>query len=133
MRDYARQQTASLLERLETAVNRAARSGDADSIHDIRVAMRRLSRCLRVFAPFYPDRSWKKMRRRIAALLTAAGAVRDCDIAIELARRSGAARGSGIVPALAAERRRAGRGLLLEIRRWKSRDYAGLWRRRLEL
>ncbi|MEI9973988.1 MAG: CHAD domain-containing protein [Ignavibacteriota bacterium] len=66
MRDYARQQTALLLNRLSVAVNRAAREGDEQAIHDVRVAMRRLSRCLKVFAPFYPDGSWKKIRRRVA-------------------------------------------------------------------
>ena len=77
MRDYARQQTALLIRRFAAALHRAAREADADSIHDVRVAMRRLSRCLRVFAPFYPDGSWKKIRRRISTLLAAAGAVRD--------------------------------------------------------
>ena len=46
------------------ASKQAAREGDADSIHDVRVAMRRLSRCLRVFAPFYPQGSVEKIRRR---------------------------------------------------------------------
>jgi CHAD domain-containing protein len=133
MRQYARQQTALLLGRLSVAVNRAAREADAASIHDLRVAMRRLSRCLRVFAPLYPDGSWKKMRRRIAALLAAAGAVRDCDIGLELVARAGVARGSAIVAQLTAQRRTAGRDLLLEIRRWKSRDYPRQWRSRLEL
>jgi len=88
---------------------------------------------LRVFAPLYPDGSWKKMRRRIAALLAAAGAVRDCDIALELVARAGVAPRSAMVAQLAAQRRKAGRELLLEIRRWKSRDYARQWRTRLEL
>ena len=133
MRQYARQQTAFLLARLSAALDRAARRGDADSIHDIRVAMRRLSRCLRVFAPFYPDGSWKKMRRRIASLMTAAGAVRDCDIAIELVRRSAVPQRSAMVALLAAQRKKRGRDLLLEIRRWKNRDYPRQWRGRLEL
>lgn len=133
MRDYARRQTGLLLERLGGAVEQAARAGDADSIHDIRVAMRRLSRCLRVFAVFYPDRSWKKIRRRIAALLSAAGAVRDCDIAIELAVRAGVSRRSVMVTGIARRRRESGRELLAEIRRWKRRDYARLWRTRLGL
>jgi CHAD domain-containing protein len=99
--------------------------------------MRRLSRCLRVFAPFYPDGSWKKIRRRISALMALAGAVRDCDIAIELAGRAGAARpragDAALVAQLAALRRKTGRDLLLEIRRWKSRDFPRQWRSRLEL
>jgi len=133
MREYARQQTALLLDRLSTAVNRAAHAADAGAIHDIRVAMRRLSRCLRVFAPFYPAGSWKKIRRRIASLLTAAGAVRDCDIAMELVDRAGVARPGPIVAPLAEERRKAGRDLLQEIRRWKRRDYTTQWQSRLEL
>ena len=133
MRQYARQQTALLLGRLSVAVDRAARDADAASIHDLRVAMRRLSRCLRVFAPLYPHGSWKKMRRRIAALLAAAGAVRDCDIALELVARAGVARRSAMVAQLAAQRRKTGCDLLLEIRRWKSRDYPRRWRSRLEL
>ena len=133
MRAYAGQQTALLLGRLSVAVNRAARDADAASIHDLRVAMRRLSRCLRVFAPLYPDGSWKKMRRRIASLLAAAGAVRDCDIALELVARAGVSRRNAMVTQLAAQRRKAGRDLLLEIRRWKSLDYPRQWRSRLEL
>ena len=133
MRDYARQQTAVLMGRLGVVLNRAAREADVDSIHDVRVALRRLSRCLRVFAPFYPDGSWKKIRRRIAKLLAAAGAVRDCDIAIELVGRAGVARRSAMVTQLAAQRRKAGRDLLVEVRHWKHRDFPKRWRHRLEL
>jgi CHAD domain-containing protein len=133
MREFARQQTALLLDRLAAAVHRAARDADADSIHDVRVALRRLSRCLRVFAPFYPVGSWKKIRRRISGLMAAAGAVRDCDIAMELAAQAGVSSRSALLAHIAAERRKAGRDLLLEVRRWKSRDYARRWRSRLEL
>ena len=133
MRDFVRRQTALLLRRLAEVLEQAAREADADSIHDVRVAMRRLSRCLRVFAPFYPPGSWKKIRRRIRMLMTAAGAVRDCDIAIELAGRAGVERGCAIVAQLAAQRRKAGRELLLEIRHWKSRKLVAQWKDRLEL
>jgi CHAD domain-containing protein len=133
MRDFARHQTAILIRRLALALNRAAREADAEAIHDVRVALRRLSRCLRVFAPFYPAGSWKKIRRRLSALGTAAGAVRDCDIAIELAHRAGIARRSAIVSGLAMRRRKAGHDLTLEIRRWKSRDLVARWRNRLVL
>src|ERR1017187_7855299 len=133
MREYVRQQTALLLGRLSVAVLRAARDADPVSIHDLRVAMRRLSRCLRVFAPLYPDGSWKKVRRRIGALLAAAGAVRDCDIALDLVVRAGVSRRHAMVTHLAAQRRKTGRDLLLEIRRWKNRDYPRQWRSRLEL
>ena len=133
MREYALQQTALLLGRLRVALNRAARDGDPDAIHDVRVAMRRVSRCLRVFAQFYPDGSWKKIRRRIAGLMAAAGAVRDCDIALELAGRAGIVKRNQMVAQLTSRRHKTGRELLAEIRRWKNRDYPRQWRKRLEL
>jgi CHAD domain-containing protein len=143
MRDYVRQQTAISMGRLTAALTHAAREGDTKSIHDVRVAMRRLSRCLRVFAPFYPDRSWKKIRRRISGLMALAGAVRDCDIAIELVGGPGSGRrgatavaasaDAAILKQLAALRRKAGRDLLLEIRHWKRRDFVRRWGTRLEL
>jgi CHAD domain-containing protein len=133
MRDYARRQTAQLLHRVASAVERAARDADADAIHDVRVAMRRLSGCLRVFAPLYPKGPWKKVRRRISLLMTAAGVVRDCDIAIELAHKAGVGRSRALMPLLAAYRRKAARDLQAELLRWKDREYPRRWKRRLEV
>jgi CHAD domain-containing protein len=133
MRDYARLQTAILLRRLAYQLNHAAHHSDADSIHDVRVAIRRLSRCLRVFAPFFPGDSWKKIRRRLAGLMQAAGRVRDRDIALQLLAEAGIPPRAGVATRLAAERRKASRELLFEIRRWKSRNFSRKWRSRLEL
>src|ERR1039458_6517364 len=48
MREYVSDQTGELLRHLAFQVTRTARTGDAEAIHDLRVAIRRLSRCLRV-------------------------------------------------------------------------------------
>ena len=133
MRDYARLQTAILLRRFAFQVNRTARFGDAESIHDLRVAIRRLSRCLRVFPQFYPDRYWKHIRVSLSSLMEAAGEVRDRDIAIELLTAAGVPQRSAIVSRLKSERGEASRQLLVEIRRWKRRDLSRKWRARLEL
>jgi CHAD domain-containing protein len=133
MRDYARLQTAILLRRLAFQVNRTARGGDADSIHDLRVAIRRLNRCLRVFAQFYPGHSWKKIRRQLSELMEAAGAVRDRDITIELLGKAAVSRRSAIVTRLERERRAASHELMLEIRRWENHNFSAKWRSRLEL
>ena len=133
MREYVRVQTRILLRRLASQVNRTARSGDADAIHDLRVAIRRLSRCLRVFAQFYPGRSWKQMRRRLADLMDACGSVRDRDIAIELLEKAGVPAASALVRQLDAERRAADEELRRELRRWKDRGFRRQWRARLEL
>jgi CHAD domain-containing protein len=133
MRDYARLQTAILLRRLAYQLNRAARNGDAESIHDLRVAIRRLSRCLRVFSPFFPDGSWKKVRHRLAELMEAAGKVRDRDIALQLLAEAGIPARAAVATRLAGERRKVSHELLLEIRRWKGRNFSRKWRSRLEL
>jgi CHAD domain-containing protein len=133
MLDYVRHETAILLRRLAYQLNRAARNGDADSIHDLRVAIRRLSRCLRVFAAFFPGDSWKKIRRQLSELMEAAGRVRDRDIALQLLAEAGIPAHAAIATRLAAERRKASRELLLEIRRWKGRSFSKKWRSRLEL
>ena len=133
MREYVRVQTRILLRRLASQVNRTARSGDADAIHDLRVAIRRLSRCLRVFAQFYPGRSWKPVRRRLADLMDACGSVRDRDIAIELLEKAGVPAASALVRQLDAERRAADEELRRELRRWKDRGFRRQCWARLEL
>ncbi len=133
MRDYARLQTAILLRRFAFQVNRAARAGDADSIHDLRVSIRRLNRCLRVFSQFYPPGAWKRPRRKLSGLMEAAGAVRDRDIAMQLLGESGVPQRAAIMTQLRAERSRAAHDLSLAIQRWQSRDFSQKWRARLEL
>jgi CHAD domain-containing protein len=133
MRDYARFETAALLRRVALQVDRAAQSADADAIHDLRVAVRRLSRCLRVFAQFYPGRSWKKLRRELSVLMDSAGAVRDCDIAVTLLAEAGLSARSGAVSRLAAERRKQSRTFLREVKNWRRRRLSRQWHRKLEL
>ena len=133
MREYVRVQTGILLGGLAFQVNRTARSGDAEAIHDLRVAVRRLSRCLRVFAQFYPARSWKAMRRRLAGLMDACGSVRDRDIAVELLEKAGVPADSPLVRQLHDERRTADGELRRELRRWKKGGFSRRWGVRLEL
>jgi CHAD domain-containing protein len=133
MREYVQKQTAILLRRLAIQINRAARAGDADAVHDLRVAIRRLRRCLQTFAQFYPGHSWMKMRRRLADLMDACGAVRDLDIAIELLGKAGLPVGSPVVQRLEVERGKAERELLAELRRWKGSAVSRKWKAQLGL
>jgi CHAD domain-containing protein len=131
MSDYALQQTAILLRRLAFQANRAARTGDAESVHDLRVAIRRLSRCLRAFSQFYPDNSWKKVRHSLHALMAMAGSVRDRDIAAEVLALAGVPAGAVVYRQLAAERRKAAQELTAELRHWKQRSLSRKWRQKL--
>jgi CHAD domain-containing protein len=133
MREYVRSQTAALLSRLALQINRAATKGDPDAVHDLRVAIRRLSRCLRVFAQFYPGNSWKKIRRRLADLMDACAAVRDRDIAIELLGKAGLPPESPVVRKLEGDRAGAERELAVELRRWKESAISVKWKSQLGL
>jgi CHAD domain-containing protein len=133
MQSYVRQQTADLLRRLADRVSRAAKSQDPESIHDLRTAIRRFSRCLRVFSQFYPDKSWKKIRERLRNLMHSAGAVRDLDIAMDLVREAGLEAQSPLLARLRDQRRDASRQLLYQIRLWKNRGFSKKWRNNLRL
>ncbi len=133
MREYAGQQTAILLRRFAFQLNQAAVRPDADSIHDLRVSIRRLSRCLRVFSHFYPGTFWKKARTRLSALMHVAGDVRDCDIALELLETAGIPPQAAVVAHIQARRRTCSADLSAEIRRWKEREFSREWRVRLGL
>jgi CHAD domain-containing protein len=131
MRKHVHQQTAILLRRLATHVTRAARSPDPDAVHDLRVAIRRLSRCLRVFAQFYPGNGWKKMRRRLKDLMDACARVRDRDIALDLLAKGGFPATSIVLRRLRLDRAQASQELLVLLRRWKQRGAAAKWRAQL--
>ncbi len=133
MREYVRVQTAILLRRFAFQVNRAARAGDETAIHDLRVSIRRFSRCLRAFSDFYPGHAAKKIRRELSLLMHAAGAVRDRDIAIELLAAARVQKGAAIVKRMTAERLDAERALQTEIRHWSHRDFSRKWRAKLNL
>ena len=133
MREYARGETAALLDRLAQQARLAAESDEAGSIHDLRVAIRRLSRCLRAFAQFYPGGSWRKLRQRLRVVMDAAGAVRDLDIAIALIEEAGVPRCSAVVARLLAERHKRSRALFAEVGRWGGGRLSRAWPRKLEL
>jgi|SRR5581483_4502977 len=133
MEAYAKEQTARLIDKFGEALDVTSQKADAGAIHDVRVAIRRLKRALRVFAPFYPNSDWKKIRERLSELMTMAGAVRDCDIAVELLGQAGTSSRAAIVTKLLTRRQKAGEEFLLEIRRWEKRRYLDKWRGRLGL
>ena len=134
MREYVRLQTAILLRRLTFQISRTARSGkDPGAVHDLRVSIRRLSRCLRVFADFYPDGSRKKIRKDLTELMRSAGQVRDRDVVLALLAEAGVARRGAIAARLEAERKLAARELQLETRRWKRASFSRKWRTALGL
>jgi CHAD domain-containing protein len=134
MREYVREHTATLLRRLADEVHRAHVEGASDeAVHDVRVAVRRLSAGLRTFADFYPTRARKRIRRKLRELMDAAGAVRDRDIAVKLLREAGLPEQAPAIQHLIVQRKEMARQLAQKLERWKRRKFPREWRDALEL
>jgi CHAD domain-containing protein len=65
----------------------SACTGDAEAVHQIRVAITRLRSAVAFFAPFVADAEWLRLRKEIAWLNIWLGAARDSDVVAEIARR----------------------------------------------
>lgn len=78
------------------ALEDAARGGaDMDAVHDMRVASRRLREVMRLLAPLYPHRDFRRWYRRARRVTRALGPVRDSDVFIDSFSRLGAGLGEG--------------------------------------
>ena len=134
MRAYALHQTRTLLRRFAYQVNQTARTSNADSIHDLRVAIRRMQQCLRVFRQYLPKHEARRVRRKLKDLLSLAAKVRDHDIALELLGAwGGAGARSKLAAGLQDERKQREKELLSAVRRASRDNFSRKWRSRLEL
>lgn len=80
--------TAELLDSAAEAVLLALESPDAEAVHKLRVSIRRFQQGLRLFAQFLRKKGVKAVRRELKSILQPAGELRNCDIAIDLLRRT---------------------------------------------
>jgi CHAD domain-containing protein len=62
-------------------------TGDAEAVHQIRVAITRLRAAVAFFAPIVADAEWLRLKQEIAWLNGPLGAARDGDVVLEYARR----------------------------------------------
>jgi CHAD domain-containing protein len=65
----------------------SACAGDAEAVHQIRVAITRLRAAVAFFASIVVDAKWLRLKQEIAWLNGSLGAARDSDVAVEYARR----------------------------------------------
>ena len=101
---FARRETARRWQRLSFEIARGATNRDEETVHDVRVAIRRLSQALRIFAPLLGEKQSRKLRKSLRPLLDAAAEVRDVDIALKLLREAGLPPQHAIWDELRAER-----------------------------
>jgi CHAD domain-containing protein len=133
MREYVFHQTDVLIRRVAVQVSQAVQQADEESIHHLRVSIRRLSACLKTFSSFYSGRSWKKIRRKLKELMQAAGDVRDHDIAAKLMLQAGMEPGSAAFASLKKERDAAAGYLATVLSHWKHSSFSHKWREDLGL
>ena len=133
MRAHAVEQASLLLGRLAFRINRAVKLANPDSIHDLRVAIRRFVRCLRIFRQFFPSSDSKKIRRQLIQVMSLADEVRDRDIALALCHEAGLPRTAALTARLIEERKEAEQGLAAQLKRLAKRDPSLKWRKRLRL
>jgi CHAD domain-containing protein len=122
---YIRNQVDDLI----TGVARESAKADtsADGVHDLRVAIRRLSECLRVFDSVFPEGAADEVRGSLKVAMKQAAEVRNHDIASTLMHKAQRPGGIEIV----AGRDRAAEKLASVLEAWKHDQAAEAWRDRL--
>jgi len=130
---YACTQAETLLERLAWQVRHTAKRCDPESVHDLRVAIRQLLNCLRVFKQVFPDQPRKKIRCQLQVIRDLAGEVRNRDVALEILVSVLSLPDAELSSQLAHERTRAKRELANALHHWTRRKLFGKWRETLRL
>lgn len=133
VRQYAVEQLSGLLGRMVFQIHRATRSHEPETIHDLRVSIRRFNQGARVFRQFLPERRLRRLRRRLDRILDLAAAVRDRDVALEHCTQAGAPETAAIMGTLRGQREEAERELRKSLKRVELRDRSARWRARLGL
>jgi CHAD domain-containing protein len=125
--EYVNAQTEALLERMARQVSHTAKRCDSESVHDLRVEVRHLANCLRVFKQVFPERPRKKIRHQLQAIRNLAGEVRDRDIALEVLGSVLSTPDERFSTQLAHEREKAKGELVKALQRWTRRNLFRKW------
>ena len=127
--EYTRTSIRALIDSTSRQARHAERDNSGDAIHDLRVAIRRLSENLRVFEDLFPRGAAKQVRKELRQAMKLAGAARNHDIAAELMRMAQLP----LEPGLAGKREQATAELAIVLHAWNSGRIARAWRERLHV
>ncbi|HEV2528191.1 MAG TPA: CHAD domain-containing protein [Thermomicrobiales bacterium] len=89
-------------ERVWAALDRIGKGDDAEAIHDVRVASRRLRAAMEVAADCFPAQWYASLHRTAKDITAALGAVRDRDVLLIALNEQRAAADPNDIPALDA-------------------------------
>jgi CHAD domain-containing protein len=133
IRRYAALQAGLRLDRVAFEVNRARRNADPETVHDLRVSIRRFVSCLKEFGRVFPGKDAKKVRKSLEAIMSLAGSIRDRDIAIKLGEAAELRPESPFLAALSQQRREQMDQLALALKPWAKQNRTVKWRQQLRL
>ena len=131
-RRFAQEQADRLLGRLAFQISRTIKAHNASSVHDLRVTIRRFEQALRTFKPCFHGKDIRRIRRELKQIVTAAGEVRNHDIALKLLAKSKRVQRTGLQLKVKSGRAEAERSLITLLKRWLERKLSLKWRAALE-
>lgn len=102
--EFAERQLAVRIRNAAAAAKAVREDPAEEPVHQLRVSIRRLFAALRTFEPILAEDEAESHRARLRPILKMAGEVRNCDIALGLARKAGVASDSHTVHRLETER-----------------------------
>ena len=130
---YVREQLLARLVRLEEEWARCAEHSGADSVHDLRVAIRRLREALRLFKSLFPKQQRKQVRTELSLNMSLAGRTRDIDIARDSFARADVQLSPELVLHLSNERAVAEAALRASLSAGLRSGFGARWRDTLRL
>lgn len=133
LRDHVRLHTGALLKGLAIQVRQASKHTDEESVHDLRVAIRRLRDCLRMFKEIYPPAPRKKIRKELRKLMKSAELVRSADIALDLMKQAGIPETDAQVNHMREQRAAHRSALRGDLASFASQPYTKAWREALKV
>jgi len=133
LQEHVRSHTSELMRRLSVQVRKASGAADEESVHDLRVAIRRLRECLRTFADLFPAAPRKLVRKQLRKLMKFAERVRSADIALELMKKAKLEEDAPEVTTLREQRATDQATLRKELKAFSRRPYTRTWSKALGL
>lgn len=133
LREHLRSQTDTLIRRFAAQVHRAKTSLDEDSVHDLRVSIRRIGEFLETFESLYPKTGVRAVRSETRKIMKGAEKVRSADIALGLLRKAELADDHPLVLKTRGQRTHDEEGLRQSLDGLARHPYPKVWSQELKL
>jgi CHAD domain-containing protein len=131
-RKFAAEHTQKLLGQLAFEINRVTKSRDPESIHDLRVSLRRFSQALQLFRDFLPGKKMHKIGLRVKRVMRSADELRNFDTTLRLVSKAHRSGSAAVRSKLQARRKESERLLVSLLQRWTERKSSVKWRTALQ-